>query len=186
MSEAGREAAPGDHIPLLADRFLVVCRARGILAATAESCTGGLIVAALTDIAGSSSVVDRGFVTYSNEAKVEMLGVKPATLDSYGAVSEQTALEMATGALARSGTDHADLLCCIHLKRSLHDALVKELGLSPDRAVYLDDTGHMSGVDPLLALDRAARAGRVRPGDHVLLLAAGTGYTWAASVLRWG
>lgn len=101
-------------------------------------------------------------------------------------VSLPNFLTAATGALARSGTDHADLLCCIHLKRSLHDALVKELGLSPDRAVYLDDTGHMSGVDPLLALDRAARAGRVRPGDHVLLLAAGTGYTWAASVLRWG
>lgn len=53
------------------------------------------------------------------------------------------------------------------------------------RAVYLEDTGHMSGVDPLLALDRAARAGRLRPGDLVLLLAAGTGYTWAAACLRW-
>jgi 3-oxoacyl-[acyl-carrier-protein] synthase-3 len=52
--------------------------------------------------------------------------------------------------------------------------------------VYLDDTGHMSGVDPLLALDRATRAGAVAAGDVVLLLAAGTGYTWAASVLRWG
>ena len=54
------------------------------------------------------------------------------------------------------------------------------------RAAYLDDTGHMSGVDPLFALDRAARAGELRDGELVLLLAAGTGYTWAASVVRWG
>ena len=59
-------------------------------------------------------------------------------------------------------------------------------GLDPSRAAYLDDTGHMSGVDPLLALDRAARAGELRDGELVLLLAAGTGYTWAASALRWG
>jgi 3-oxoacyl-[acyl-carrier-protein] synthase-3 len=91
----------------------------------------------------------------------------------------------ATGALTWSGVDRADFLCALHVKRSLHDALVKELGLPPDRAEYLDDTGHMSGVDPLLALDRAARAGRLADGDHVLLLAAGTGYTWAASVIRW-
>jgi 3-oxoacyl-[acyl-carrier-protein] synthase-3 len=55
-----------------------------------------------------------------------------------------------------------------------------------DQAVYLDDTGHMSGVDSLLGLDRAVRDGRVRDGDAVLLLAAGTGYTWAATVVRWG
>jgi 3-oxoacyl-[acyl-carrier-protein] synthase-3 len=55
-----------------------------------------------------------------------------------------------------------------------------------DQAVYLDDTGHMSGVDSLLGLDRAVRAGRGRDGDLVLLLAAGTGYTWAASIVRWG
>ena len=70
--------------------------------ATAESCTGGMIAAALTDIAGSSAVVDRGFVTYSNEAKMDMLGVSAATLDAHGAVSRETALEMAAGALARS------------------------------------------------------------------------------------
>lgn len=72
------------------------------MAATAESCTGGMIAAALTDIAGSSAVVDRGFVTYSNAAKMDMLGVQPSTLQRYGAVSEQTAREMATGALANS------------------------------------------------------------------------------------
>jgi len=70
------------------------------------------------------------------------------------------------------------------MKRSMHEALVEALG-SP-RAAYLDDTGHMSGVDPLFALDRAARAGELADGDLVLLLAAGTGYTWAASVVRWG
>ncbi|MEO5759412.1 MAG: CinA family protein [Mesorhizobium sp.] len=86
----------------LANALLQACQQRGILLATAESCTGGMIIAALTDIAGSSAVVDRGFITYSNEAKMEMLGVSAATLEAHGAVSRETALEMATGALARS------------------------------------------------------------------------------------
>jgi nicotinamide-nucleotide amidase len=86
----------------LARAVLEACSQQGIMLATAESCTGGMIVAALTDIAGSSAVVDRGFVTYSNAAKMEMLGVSPATLDAHGAVSAKTALEMAAGALARS------------------------------------------------------------------------------------
>ncbi|TYR31134.1 CinA family protein [Mesorhizobium microcysteis] len=86
----------------LARRFLDICQARGILSATAESCTGGLIIALLTDIPGSSSMVDRGFVTYSNEAKMEMLGVTAQTLQAHGAVSRETALEMAAGALAHS------------------------------------------------------------------------------------
>ncbi len=80
---------------------------RGLNVAAAESCTGGLIVAALTEIPGSSSVVDRGFVTYSNEAKMQMLGVDAATLAAYGAVSRQTALEMVAGALAHSRADVA-------------------------------------------------------------------------------
>jgi 3-oxoacyl-[acyl-carrier-protein] synthase III len=94
----------------------------------------------------------------------------------------------ARGAVERSGATLADVsyLCGIHMKPSMHRALVAELGLDESRAAYLDDTGHMSGVDPLLALDRAARAGELRDGDLVLLLAAGTGYTWAASVVRWG
>ncbi|MBT3140543.1 CinA family protein [Falsiruegeria litorea] len=71
----------------------------GVMIATAESCTGGLVAAALTDIPGSSSVVERGFVTYTNLAKQEMLGVKLTTLDTHGAVSEQVAQEMAEGAL---------------------------------------------------------------------------------------
>jgi nicotinamide-nucleotide amidase len=89
-------------IPELAAAFLDACRREGIMAATAESCTGGMIIAALTDIAGSSVVVERGFVTYSNDAKIEMVGVSPDTLRDYGAVSRETALEMAAGALARS------------------------------------------------------------------------------------
>jgi len=86
----------------LANTFLQACLRRGILVATAESCTGGGIIALLTDIPGSSSMVDRGFVTYSNEAKIDMLGVGATTLAEHGAVSEQTALEMAAGALAHS------------------------------------------------------------------------------------
>jgi 3-oxoacyl-[acyl-carrier-protein] synthase-3 len=94
----------------------------------------------------------------------------------------------ARGAVERSGATLADVgyLCGIHMKPSMHRALVAELGLDESRAAYLDDTGHMSGVDPLFALDRAARAGKLRDGELVLLLAAGTGYTWAASVVRWG
>jgi 3-oxoacyl-[acyl-carrier-protein] synthase III len=94
----------------------------------------------------------------------------------------------ARGAVERSGATLEDVgyLCGIHMKPSMHRMLVDALGLDPSRAAYLDDTGHMSGVDPLLALDRAARNGELRDGELVLLLAAGTGYTWAASVVRWG
>ncbi|HSF63774.1 MAG TPA: CinA family protein [Paracoccaceae bacterium] len=82
--------------------LLALARRHGAMIATAESCTGGLIAGAITDVAGSSDVFDRGFVTYSNAAKVEMLGVLQATLDRVGAVSEEVACEMAEGALARS------------------------------------------------------------------------------------
>lgn len=82
-------------------------RARGVRLATAESCTGGLLAGAITAPAGASDAFERGFVTYSNEAKVELLGVSPATLDAHGAVSEPVAAEMAQGALARSRADIA-------------------------------------------------------------------------------
>jgi nicotinamide-nucleotide amidase len=88
-----------------ASRVLEAFRTRGLKLATAESCTGGLVAAALTEIAGSSDVVDRGFVTYSNEAKQAMLGVPAATLKRYGAVSAQTAAAMAAGALKNSLAD---------------------------------------------------------------------------------
>ncbi|TAW56507.1 CinA family protein [Rhizobium ruizarguesonis] len=81
--------------------------AAGLMVSTAESCTGGLIAGALTEISGSSAVVDRGFVTYTNSAKVEMLGVQAETLLRFGAVSEETARQMAHGALFRSRAEIA-------------------------------------------------------------------------------
>ncbi len=91
-----------DEIRALATRVLYACRVRQWMVATAESCTGGLVAGALTEIAGSSDVVDRGFVTYSNAAKMAMLGVPEETLRQHGAVSRQTAQAMASGALARA------------------------------------------------------------------------------------
>ena len=88
-----------------ARRVLNACRLRGLKLAVAESCTGGLLAAALTEIPGSSDVLDRGFVTYSNAAKQAMLGVPAAVLETRGAVSKETAEAMAAGALERSGTD---------------------------------------------------------------------------------
>ncbi len=90
-----------------ATSLLIRAKARGVMIATAESCTGGLISASITDVAGSSAIFDRGFVTYTNDAKIKMLGVKPATLEAYGAVSEDVAAEMAAGALAASQADIA-------------------------------------------------------------------------------
>lgn len=108
--------------------------------------------------------------------------------DGLDDVSLRNFVSAAEGALARSGATLADVtyMCGIHMKRSMHEAIVDALGVPPGRAAYLDDTGHMSGVDPLLALDRGVRSGAITDGDLVLLLAAGTGYTWAASVVRWG
>jgi nicotinamide-nucleotide amidase len=91
-----------DGILAEAEAVLAVCRAAGQRIATAESCTGGLIAATLTAIAGSSDVVDRGFVTYSNAAKTDLLGVPAALIAEHGAVSEPVARAMASGALARS------------------------------------------------------------------------------------
>jgi len=91
----------------LSRSLLDLCRMRKLTIATAESCTGGLVAGALTDIPGSSDVIDRGFVTYSNEAKRVMLGVKATTLAAFGAVSRETATAMAVGALERAGVDLA-------------------------------------------------------------------------------
>ena len=96
-----------EQILRLADIVLAEARAKGLKIATAESCTGGLVAGALTAIAGSSDVFERGFVTYSNAAKVELLGVSEETLAAHGAVSEPVAREMAEGALARSRADLA-------------------------------------------------------------------------------
>jgi nicotinamide-nucleotide amidase len=88
-----------------AERVLTSCRKHKLKVVTAESCTGGLVAAALTAIAGSSDVVDRGFVTYSNDAKHEMLGVALDTLEKHGAVSEPVARAMTRGALTHSMAD---------------------------------------------------------------------------------
>ena len=90
-----------------ASRVLDLCRAQGLRIVTAESCTGGLVAGALTEIAGSSDVFDRGFVTYSNDAKTAMLGVPAELLLAFGAVSRETAQAMAGGALERAGVDLA-------------------------------------------------------------------------------
>jgi len=95
-----------DLAPLASD-VLEVLKAAGKSIATAESCTGGLIAGTLTEIAGSSAVVDRGFVTYSNEAKTELLGVPAELILKVGAVSKEVAIAMAEGALARSKADIA-------------------------------------------------------------------------------
>ncbi len=92
---------------MTAAALLSACRAKGVMLATAESCTGGLLSAALTDIPGSSSMFDRGFVTYTNAAKMQLLDVRPATLEAYGAVSEEVAAEMAAGVLRHSDADIA-------------------------------------------------------------------------------
>lgn len=95
------------EILTLAEQVIRDCAAAGKMVATAESCTGGLIAGALTEISGSSAVVDRGFITYTNTAKVEMLGVQQQTLATFGAVSEETARQMVHGALFRSRADIA-------------------------------------------------------------------------------
>lgn len=94
-------------IVALAERVIAANRSAGRKVVLAESCTGGLVAAALTEIAGSSAVLDRSFVTYSNEAKIELLGVSDTIIDTFGAVSIACAWAMAQGALKRSGADVA-------------------------------------------------------------------------------
>jgi len=91
-----------DDIATLAQQVITEAAARGVMVATAESCTGGLVAGALTAVAGSSAVVDRGFVTYSNEAKSDLVAVPAALIEAHGAVSEPVARAMAEGAVARS------------------------------------------------------------------------------------
>lgn len=98
-----------DHFPL-AVALGKALQARGLRVATAESCTGGLAAGAITDVPGSSGWFERGFVTYTNEAKIELLGVAVGTIEAHGAVSESTAREMAEGAISHS---HADMAVAI-------------------------------------------------------------------------
>ena len=99
-----------DDLALLATELGAALKARGLMLVLAESCTGGLASAAITEIPGSSAWFERGFVTYSNEAKMEMLGVTAKTLEKFGAVSEETARELALGALKNS---HANVAISI-------------------------------------------------------------------------
>ena len=96
-----------DDLQSRAARLLEACKARSWMIATAESCTGGLVAALLTEIAGSSAVVERGFVTYSNEAKTELIGVPAELIVAWGAVSEEVARAMAEGAIRCSRADLA-------------------------------------------------------------------------------
>ena len=103
-------------------------------------------------------------------------------------ISAGNFVRVARDAVERSGCRVSDiaLLCTIHTKRSLFLKVLAGLGLPEDRAVYLSDHGHMSAVDPILGLHRARRQGRLHDGDLVVLLAAGTGYSWSATAIRWG
>jgi 3-oxoacyl-[acyl-carrier-protein] synthase-3 len=103
-------------------------------------------------------------------------------------VSAENFIRVAKDAVERSGNRVEDigLLCTIHTKRSLFLRVLEGLGLTEDRAIYLSDHGHMSACDPIFGLDRARQQGKLRDGDLVVLLAAGTGYTWAATAVRWG
>jgi 3-oxoacyl-[acyl-carrier-protein] synthase-3 len=165
-----------------------------------DGAVAGLIVgeAERNEVLGAHAITDGSFAL---QVKVEHGGsvapdgnrfldvADPASMRTgLDAVSLQNFVHAAEGALERSGLTRADLafICPLHMKRSMHRQLLGVLGLDETQAVYLDDTGHMSGVDPLLGLDRVARAGRLSDGDLVLLLSAGTGYTWAASIVRWG
>lgn len=96
-----------EELRAAAVKLLDLCKDKELTLATAESCTGGLVAATLSEIPGSSLVLDRGFVTYSNKAKQQMLGVTPATIDVYGSVSTECAEEMAKGALAHASVDLA-------------------------------------------------------------------------------
>jgi len=132
-------------------------------------------------VGGGGSVDPDGYRFLDVQDPAEMKGgLDQESLPNFVAV--------ARGAVERSGLTLADVsfVCPLHTKRSMFLALLEALGVGEDRAVYLDDTGHMSGVDSLLGLDRAIRDGRVGDGDVVLLLSAGTGYTWAATVVRIG
>jgi 3-oxoacyl-[acyl-carrier-protein] synthase-3 len=165
-----------------------------------DGAVAGLLVgdAARNEVLGAHAITNGA---YSLQVKVPGGGSREP--DGYRFLDVQDPAEMkggldeeslpnfvaaARGAVQRSGLTMRDLafVCPLHTKRSMFMALLDALEMREDQAVYLDDTGHMSGVDPLLGLDRAVRDGRVSDGDNVLLLSAGTGYTWAATVVRWG
>ncbi|KPU84168.1 damage-inducible protein CinA [Marinosulfonomonas sp. PRT-SC04] len=147
-----------------ASSVLAACRSAKLTVATAESCTGGMVAAALTDVAGSSDVFLCGFVTYSNDAKRAMLGVSEQTLKDHGAVSEQVAIEMAEGALRHSKADLAVSITGI--------AGPGSDGIKPEGRVCfcVAKTGHATRVETVefgaLGRDLVRKAAR----DHALAL----------------
>jgi nicotinamide-nucleotide amidase len=148
----------------LARRLLAACEARGWHLTTAESCTGGLIIACLTEIPGSSSVIERGYVTYDNRAKAEMLGVPPALIDRVGAVSEEVARAMADGARDRAGVDLALAVTGIATPTKpvglVHLAIASRSRVSHDRKVFAGARSaiRMATVDRALTLALATIA----------------------------
>jgi 3-oxoacyl-[acyl-carrier-protein] synthase III len=95
-------------------------------------------------------------------------------------------IAVARRAMAQAAMDHIDFVAITHMKRSMHEAVLSALGVELEQSEYLEDTGHMQAADQVVGLERALRDGRVRSGSNVLLLAAGTGYTWSAAAIRWG
>ena len=95
-------------------------------------------------------------------------------------------VSVARRALAQAEMDRVDFVAITHMKRSMHEAVLAALGVDAEQSEYLEDTGHMQSADQVLGLERGLRDGRVRAGSNVLLLAAGTGYTWSAAAIRWG
>lgn len=148
----------------MAADVLIRCRAKGITIATAESCTGGMVAAALTDVAGSSDVFSCGFVTYSNDAKIQMLGVSAQTLKNHGAVSQQVAVEMAQGALKHSNASHAVSITGI--------AGPGSDGPKPEGRVCfgLAIRGHKTQVETIEFGAMGRRQVRVAARDHALTL----------------
>jgi 3-oxoacyl-[acyl-carrier-protein] synthase-3 len=147
--------------------------------ASAARTDGSLALQVKVPVGGSRQPWRAGAVSLDVDDPAGMKArLDEVSMDNFVAVSRD--------ALAASGLAGAPiaLLCPLHMKRSMHEGVCHALGVPPTRTVYLDDTGHMSGVDSLLGLDRAWRAGRIGRGDVVVLLAAGTGYTWTATVLR--
>ncbi|MCS7268203.1 MAG: CinA family protein [Geminicoccaceae bacterium] len=159
-----------------AARLLDACRARGIRLATAESCTGGLVAGCLTEHPGASAVLDRGWVVYDNRAKIELLGVRPETLASYGAVSEACARELVAGALARSscglalaatgiagpgGGTPEKPVGLVHLAAGRRDGVVVHR-----RCLFPGDRRaiRLAAVETLLLLGLEALATEARPG----------------------
>ncbi|TAJ59354.1 CinA family protein [Brevundimonas sp.] len=144
-----------DDIDALARQVIEAAAARGLTIATAESCTGGLVAGALTAIAGSSAVVERGFVTYSNAAKTDLLGVPADLIETHGAVSEPVARAMAEGALARSPVQVAVAVT----------GVAGPGGGSPDKPVGLV---HFAAVGPAGAIHAEHRFGD--PGREAVRL----------------